>query len=97
MAELTTPSMSPFIVIGSTVNEPNEEMAIAGENEVLLKASGILEAFECSMCMYYICNEQYPKVCANTYMFLQRSILNVFDNQKVPTKVLIFMSELSKI
>jgi hypothetical protein len=53
--------MSPFIVIGSTVNEPNEEMAIAGENEVLLKASGILEAFECSMCMYYICNVQYPK------------------------------------
>jgi hypothetical protein len=89
--------MSPFIVIGGTVDEPNEEMAVAAENQVLLKASGILEAFECLMCIYYVCNVQYPKDCANTYMFLQRSILKVFDNQKVPTKVLILMSELDKI
>jgi hypothetical protein len=47
--------MSPFIIIGGAVDKPNEEMAIAGENEVLLRASaGILEAFECLMCMYYI-------------------------------------------
>jgi hypothetical protein len=40
--------MSPFIVIGGTVNK----MAIAGENGVLHKASSILQAFECLMCMY---------------------------------------------
>jgi hypothetical protein len=34
--------MSPFIIIGGTVNKPNELMAIVGENEVPLKASGIL-------------------------------------------------------
>jgi hypothetical protein len=89
--------MSPFIIIGGNINEPNEEMAIAGGNEVLLQAYGILEGFECLMCMYYISNVQYPKECANTYTFLQRSILKVFDNQKVPTKVLILMSELSRI
>jgi hypothetical protein len=41
--------VSPFIIIGGTVDKPNEEMtiageneemAIAGENEVLLEASG---------------------------------------------------------
>ena len=40
MAKLTKPRMSPFIIIGGTVDKPNEEMAIAGENEGLLKASG---------------------------------------------------------
>jgi hypothetical protein len=33
--------MSPFIIIGGNINEPNEEMAIAGGNEVLLQAYGI--------------------------------------------------------
>ena len=87
--------MSPFIFIGGAVNNPTQEMAVAGEHEVLLKASGILEAFESLMCIYYVCNIQYPKECTNNYIFLQRSLLKVFDNQKVPTKVLILMSELS--
>ena len=89
--------MSPFIFIGKAVNDPNEEMAVVGENEVLVNASGILEVFEPLMCIYYICNIQYPKECANTYIFLQRSLLKVIDTQKVPTKVLILMSELSKM
>ena len=41
--------MSPFIFIGKAVNDPNEEMAVVGENEVLVNASGILEAFESLM------------------------------------------------
>ena len=89
--------MSPFVFIGKAVNDPNEEMAVVGENEVLVNASGILEVFESLMCIYYICKIQYPKECANTYIFLQRSLLKVIDTQKVPTKVLILMSELSKM
>ena len=47
--------MSPFLIIcGSTV-DPEEEMMVAGENELLLNAFGILEAVEiiCSWCIMF--------------------------------------------
>ena len=74
--------------------EPEEEMVIAAENEVPLQVEGILQAVESLMCMYYVCNIQYPNECLNTFIFLERNILKAYT---VPTKVLILMSELSNI
>ena len=71
----TKSGMSPFIVFGGTFVEPEEEMVIAAENEVLLQVEGILQAVESLICMYYVCNIQYPKECLNTFIFLQRNIL----------------------
>ncbi len=48
----TKSGMSPFnIVFGGTFVEPEEEMVIAAENEVLLQVEGILQAVESLMCM----------------------------------------------
>ena len=75
----TKSGMSPFIVFGGAfVQRPEEEMVIAAENEVLLQVEDILQAVESLMCMYYVCNIQYPKECLNTFIFLQRNILKAY-------------------
>ena len=93
----TKSGMSSFIFFGGTLVEPEEEMAIAAENEVLLLVEGLLQAVEPLMCMYYVCNIQYPKNGLNTFIFLQRNILKAYDTVTVPIKVPILMSELSNI
>ena len=93
----TKSDMSPFLIICGSIVDPDEEMMVAGENELLLNASGILEAVEMMLMVYYVCNMAYPKECLNTYLFLQRSVLKVFDSQKLPTKVLILVSELNAL
>ncbi len=50
----TKSGMSPFIVFGGSLVEPEEEMAIAAENEVLVQVEGILQAVESLMCVYYV-------------------------------------------
>ena len=74
--------MSPFLIICGSIVDPEEEVTVAGENELLLNASGILEAVEMMLVVYYVCNMAYPKECLNTYLFLQRSVLKVFDSQR---------------
>ena len=89
--------MPPFIIINGPIDDPDNNFIMAGENEILAEAEGILEAVEVLLMMYYVCNIQYPKECFNTYIFLQRSVLKVFDNQKLHTKVLLLLSELANL
>lgn len=90
--------MTPFLVFGGALEEPQlDQVAIVAENQVLLHADGLLESIELMMMLYYVCNIEYPKEIFNTLFFLQRQVLQVFDTQKVPTKVLVFLDELSKV
>ena len=94
VARLTKPNISPFLVVGNSLLEPTE-FFIAGEQEVIMSISGgIVHAVGVLMFLYYVCNLQYPKECYNTFLFMQRTILKVYDTQKLPTKVLVLMSEL---
>ena len=61
-----------------------------------MELDNIVAAVLCLMFMYYVCNLEYPKECFNTFLFLQRTVLKVFDRVKVPTKVLLFSNELYK-
>ena len=84
--------MSPFLIFGGSVVEPACEFCIAGEREVLVSIlGGIIDAVGALMFMYYVHNLEYPKECFNTFLFLQRAILKVYDTQKVPTRVLMLM------
>ena len=71
-------STGTWYLVNGTFVEPEEEMVIAAENEVLLQVEGILQAVESLMCMYYVSNIQYPKECLNTFIFLQRNILKAY-------------------
>ena len=94
-ASLTKPNMSPFLIFGGSVVEPAGEFCIAGEREVPMPISGeIIDAVGALMFMYYVHNLEYPKECFNTFLFLQRAILKVYDTQKVPTRVLMLITEL---
>ena len=42
-------------------------MMVAEENELFIKASGILEAVEMMLLVCYVCNMAYPKECLNMY------------------------------
>ena len=86
--------MAPFLIFNGSLEEPRGDISVAAENRVILQdATGIIEATLSLMFLYYVCNLEYPKECFNTFFFLQRHALKVFDTQKVPTKVLILMSE----
>ena len=98
VAMATRPGMAPFLVIGGTSEEPDpNEISVVAENKVIFISSGLLDAVEAMLLLYYVCNLAYPKECFNTFFFLQRQVMKVYDTQKVPTKVLVLMSELSKI
>ena len=48
--------------------------------------SGLLDALESMMLLYYVCNLEYPKECFNTFLFLQRQVMKVHGTQKMPTQ-----------
>ena len=88
------------LVYISCVHYPNpqpDETSVVAENQVIFKDVGFLDAIESMMMLYYICNVEYPKECFNTFLFLQRQVLKVHDTQKVPTKVLVLMSDIEKL
>ena len=90
--------MAPFLLTGGTTEEPQpSDEAIITENRVILEAMGLVDALESMMFLYYICNLDYRKECANTFILIQRMIMNVYDTQEVPTKVLVLISSLSKM
>ncbi len=71
-----------------------DKISIAGEKMVLLDADDVVSAVSSLMFICYVCNLEYPKECFNTFLFLQRAVLKVFDRVKVPTMVLLLMNEL---
>ena len=54
---------------------------------------GHTEALITFLLLYFVCNVEYPKECLNVYLFLQRYILKVCDNARLPTKLLQFLNE----
>ena len=88
--------MAPFLLISGTLEEP-QPVATIGENRVILGEMGLVDALEAMMFLFYVCNLQYPKACTNTFIVIQRIVMKVYDTQKVPTKVLVLMSDLSKM
>ena len=56
-------------------------VAIIAENRLILEAMGLV-TLESMMFLYYICNLEYPKECVNTFILIQRMIMNVYDAHK---------------
>ena len=88
--------MTPFLVFTEDSDGRVNKIYIAGEKHILMELDNVIDGVSCLMFVYYVCNLEYPKQCFNTFLFLQRAILKVFDRVKVPTKVLMFLNELYK-
>ena len=92
------PGMAPLLVIAGTCDDPQpHETSVVAENQVIFKDVGFLDGIKSMMMLYYVCNLEYPKECLNTFLFLQRQVLKVHDMQKIPTKVLVLMSDIEKL
>ena len=88
--------MYPYVIFCEDSNGSVNRIFIAAEKRILMEADDILAAVSSLMFIYYICNLEYPKQCFDTFLFLQRAVLKLFDRVKVPTKVLLFLNELYK-
>ena len=88
--------MTPFIIFEGQLQAP-DDIYLSGERNLLLKVNGgHTSALVTLLLIYFVCNIEYPKECRNTYFFLQREVLNVYDSVKLPTKVLQLMNELTQ-
>ena len=86
----------PFILIVWELPNYDDIFIVAEGQKLLTVTGGHLVAVKCLISFYYTLNFCYPKACANTFIFLQKHILQIFDSQKNPVKVTVFVNELSK-
>lgn len=93
--EVNSPK-SPYLIFIEDSDGRINDIFIGGENQVLMETDNIVAAVTSLMFIYYVCNLEYPKQCFNTFLFLQRAVLKIFDRVKVPTKVLLLLNELYK-
>ena len=103
MASSSKLGIPPFLVFKEcSIQEPDlisAEIFISAEQKIIMRlpTGCMIEAVKCLLFTYYICNLQYPAECANVYIVMQRRFLKLFDQQKVPTRVMMLMSELLKL
>ena len=48
---------------------------------------GPLNAMKCLIAVYYTLNFCYLKACSNTYIFIQKHVLQILDSNHTPVKV----------
>ena len=78
----------PSVLFVGQLQDFDEILIIVAEGEVLFNVSGgHLSALKCLIAVYYTLNFCYAKGCTNTYTFLQKHVLQIFDLYFTPVKV----------
>ena len=94
LAELKKDAPPLILIVGELFSY--NELLIAAEGEVILTITGgHLSALKCLFSFYYTLNFCYPKSCANTFVFIQKHLLQILDSNHTPVKVTVFVNELS--
>ena len=70
--------------------------SILVENVVVAETSDFVQAFALLLGAFYVFNVEYPKKLEATLLFFQKFILGISDRSKLPSKVLILISNLKK-
>ena len=68
----------PFILIAGEVPNYDDIYIVAKGERILNVSGGHLVALKCLVCFYY------TQVCTNTYIFLPKHALQIFDSYKIP-------------
>ena len=86
-------SPSPvMVVVGEALD--SSQILIVAEGKVLMEAVELTQAVEFLLAVYFVLNLQYPKQCISTFLFYQKQVLNISDKQKIPVKLISFVSKL---
>jgi len=67
---------------------------IVAEKVVLMEAEELSLAMELLFGLHYVMNLKYCDQCKNTYLFYQKFIMEISDKEKIPTKLITFVSKL---
>lgn len=68
----------PFILIAGELPNYDDIYIVAKGERILNVSGGHLVALKCLVCFYY------TQVCTNTYIFLPKHALQIFDSYKIP-------------
>ena len=79
-----------------SIVEMDNLYSILVENVVVAETSDFVQAFALLLGAFYVFNLEYPKKLEATLLFFQKFILGISDRSKLPSKVLILISNLKK-
>jgi len=84
-----------LLIVGQLLKCDEVLIAALGQGPIrsLWRPSHCYEMFDC--CVLYL-NFCYPNTCSNTYIFIQKHVLQILDSNHTPVKVTVFANELSK-
>ena len=68
----------PFILIVGELPNYDDIFIVAKGERILNVSGGHFVAFKCLVCFYY------TQACTNTYIFLPKHALQIFDSHKIP-------------
>ena len=88
-------SPSSLLIVGQLLK--CDEILIAAQGEVIFEVfGGPLNAMKCLIAVYYTLNFCYLKASSNTYIFIQKHVLQILDSNHTPVKVTGLVNELGK-
>ena len=68
--------MTTLIIFEGQLQAP-DNIYLSGKRNLLIKVNGgHTSALVTLLLIYFMCNREYPKECRNSYLFLQREVLN---------------------
>ena len=86
--------MSPYLVTTKDDDGRVSEICIAAERQVLIETDDIVTAWDHFFIVFILrLLFEYSKQCHNSFMFVQRKVLNVCDRVKIPIKILLLVDE----
>lgn len=73
------------------------EFTIVAEGETICTVKNVLDAYSILFAVHYVFNLAYPKKVKNTFMFLQKVVLNITDNTSKSTKMIRVLYEVNSL
>lgn len=91
----------PSIIVRGRLEEPTEIM-ITAENQPICKVNDcskgmtIVDAYVLFMAVCYVFMFHYPPPVKNFCLYLQKCILQIKDNKKLPTNIINFVNDIDR-
>jgi hypothetical protein len=90
--QLTSNSSPVMVVTGNPFY--SSLIYIIAEGIVIMEAVELTQAVELLFGLHYVLNLEYSDKCKATYIFLQKEVLKIPDQQKIPIKLISLVSKL---
>ena len=76
---------SPYIVITGKPGNENAQYFVCGEKMVLIESKSFLDCVIDLFCCYFVFDMVYPESLTGIFLFIQKSLFRVIDDQVSPS------------